>query len=403
MNGLILPCFLQLCEELLLPLHHESNPSTRQVDVISRAVSSTAPQLSDMIKELQVEASQLSLRLPSAYDNSPMVPAQFEYQQNFGRAPLSRTQSTPGVIPTTSHTRLLKPAPSPASLNPPSQVGEDARASNVASQQRILLLRGPRVKIGIDHGLSAAELSPVTGRMIYRGKFMNRAARISAKAPSGACWCSESVWEDAKGQSSAEFVSSLGLVSDCLGPVELKGVQEEVNLVHCSFIRASASVFSRMAEAQTLKMSQMVNASYHKPPSLILTSQRDQGQGPSTVRIEMQNLPPLPSIRIKGEMKGPVVRAATRIGLMTPLDKVSNPQAPPDKRHYSSESFGPGNYPPHPSTTTNPGVKYMQAMLDIEKEQGLWPAAGQQCCDSQLMDSQDDSLVQNINTHISDL
>ncbi|KAG1667642.1 hypothetical protein FOA52_004669 [Chlamydomonas sp. UWO 241] len=44
-----------------------------------------------------------------------------------------------------------------------------------------VLFRGPRIKIGIDVGKVQAEISPVTGRMTYRGRVMNRAARISGK------------------------------------------------------------------------------------------------------------------------------------------------------------------------------------------------------------------------------
>ena len=40
---------------------------------------------------------------------------------------------------------------------------------------------GPRLKVGVDAGSCASEISPVTGRMTYRGKVMNRAARIGAK------------------------------------------------------------------------------------------------------------------------------------------------------------------------------------------------------------------------------
>lgn len=86
--------------------------------------------------------------------------------------------------------------------------------------------------------------------MIYRGKFMNRAARISSKAPSGSCWCSEAVWQAAEEQVSAEFVANLGLVGEHMGPFQLKGVQEELSLVQCSFARAPVSAFSKMAQKQ---------------------------------------------------------------------------------------------------------------------------------------------------------
>ncbi|KAG1659792.1 hypothetical protein FOA52_015893 [Chlamydomonas sp. UWO 241] len=50
-----------------------------------------------------------------------------------------------------------------------------------------VLFRGPRIKIGIDVGKVQADASPVTGRMTYRGKVMNRAARISGKVGRRVC------------------------------------------------------------------------------------------------------------------------------------------------------------------------------------------------------------------------
>ena len=43
----------------------------------------------------------------------------------------------------------------------------------------------PCVQVGVDCGLAQGELHAVTGRMAYRGKVMNRAARIGAGASSG--------------------------------------------------------------------------------------------------------------------------------------------------------------------------------------------------------------------------
>ena len=82
---------------------------------------------------------------------------------------------------------------------------------------------------------------------------MNRAARISSKAPSGACWCSEAVWRGAEEQASPDFVAHLGLVGEHMGSFQLKGVQEEMQLVQCSFARAPVSTFSKMAQKQKEK------------------------------------------------------------------------------------------------------------------------------------------------------
>jgi hypothetical protein len=42
--------------------------------------------------------------------------------------------------------------------------------------------RGLRIKVGIDSGAAMDSVHPATGRMAYRGKVMNRAARIAAAA-----------------------------------------------------------------------------------------------------------------------------------------------------------------------------------------------------------------------------
>ncbi len=61
-------------------------------------------------------------------------------------------------------------------------VAVPVRGGEVASAT---VFRGPRLKTGIDIGPVVAQLHTITGRMTYRGKVMNRAARISAAASSG--------------------------------------------------------------------------------------------------------------------------------------------------------------------------------------------------------------------------
>jgi class 3 adenylate cyclase len=45
--------------------------------------------------------------------------------------------------------------------------------------------RGLRLKVGIDVGKVMDSVHAATGRMAYRGKVMNRAARIASAASSG--------------------------------------------------------------------------------------------------------------------------------------------------------------------------------------------------------------------------
>ncbi|GFH17596.1 guanylate cyclase domain-containing protein, partial [Haematococcus lacustris] len=61
-----------------------------------------------------------------------------------------------------------------------------------------LLFRGLRVKVGIDYGPVHADLHAVTGRVTYRGKAMNRAARICGSAKSGQVWASSGAWHAAQ-------------------------------------------------------------------------------------------------------------------------------------------------------------------------------------------------------------
>ncbi|KXZ55647.1 hypothetical protein GPECTOR_2g1197 [Gonium pectorale] len=57
-------------------------------------------------------------------------------------------------------------------------------------------------EVGIDTGPAKAEVSVVTGRVSYRGRVMNRAARIASKASAGQVWCSDVVWRAARRETS---------------------------------------------------------------------------------------------------------------------------------------------------------------------------------------------------------
>jgi hypothetical protein len=51
--------------------------------------------------------------------------------------------------------------------------------------EKVLLLRGLRLKAGIDTGSALGGPHSTTGRISYRGRVMNRAARIASSAGSG--------------------------------------------------------------------------------------------------------------------------------------------------------------------------------------------------------------------------
>ncbi|KAG1655623.1 hypothetical protein FOA52_008837 [Chlamydomonas sp. UWO 241] len=97
-----------------------------------------------------------------------------------------------------------------------------------------VLFRGPRIKIGIDVGKVQADVAPLTGRMSYQGKVMNRAARISGKASSGMQWCSATAWEQANERFGARLLAA-GIRGTQLGAFSLKGVIGDVVLVECSW------------------------------------------------------------------------------------------------------------------------------------------------------------------------
>ncbi|KAJ9513907.1 hypothetical protein QJQ45_020993, partial [Haematococcus lacustris] len=63
--------------------------------------------------------------------------------------------------------------------------------------ESVLVFRGPRLKTGIDVGSTLSGLNTVTGRMAYRGKVMNRAARIASLAGSNQVLCSGEAWRGA--------------------------------------------------------------------------------------------------------------------------------------------------------------------------------------------------------------
>ncbi|KAG1678413.1 hypothetical protein FOA52_015180 [Chlamydomonas sp. UWO 241] len=115
------------------------------------------------------------------------------------------------------------------------------KGASTALQSR-LLFRGPRIKIGIDMGQVQADVSPVSGRMTYRGRVMNRAARISGKASAGMQWCSTAVWEQANGPSTRARVLAADIRGTQLGTFPLKGVAENVKLVQCSWHHDDAAV-----------------------------------------------------------------------------------------------------------------------------------------------------------------
>ncbi|GAX72746.1 hypothetical protein CEUSTIGMA_g202.t1 [Chlamydomonas eustigma] len=86
--------------------------------------------------------------------------------------------------------------------------------------------RGLRIKAGCDVGRVTAAVNPTTGRMDYRGRAMNKAARVASKALSGQILCSDTCWE------AVQQLPALADNSECMqltaistGSHKLKGVE----------------------------------------------------------------------------------------------------------------------------------------------------------------------------------
>ncbi|KAJ9506291.1 hypothetical protein QJQ45_013861 [Haematococcus lacustris] len=67
----------------------------------------------------------------------------------------------------------------------PATGDDEGQQQRAAAQGTVRLLRGLRLKAGVDVGEVACDLTPANGRFNYRGRCLNRAARINSLAASG--------------------------------------------------------------------------------------------------------------------------------------------------------------------------------------------------------------------------
>ncbi|KAG1661133.1 hypothetical protein FOA52_011864 [Chlamydomonas sp. UWO 241] len=105
-------------------------------------------------------------------------------------------------------------------------ISSPARGGHVT---KTVVFRGLRLKVGIDIGQVLSEVHAMAGRLTYRGKAMNRAARIASTAQSGQVLCSSDAWEVA----AANLEPSLNVSATSLGECRLKGVSTNMELFHC--------------------------------------------------------------------------------------------------------------------------------------------------------------------------
>jgi len=108
----------------------------------------------------------------------------------------------------------------------------DISSSGISGQN--VLLRGPRLKVGISSGQVATDVSPLTGRMVYTGKAAGLAPLIMSKAQSGTVWCCKATWQAAQPDGAAA-VPELAAVSQ--GMFGFKGFKENVELMQCQLRR----------------------------------------------------------------------------------------------------------------------------------------------------------------------
>jgi len=102
-----------------------------------------------------------------------------------------------------------------------------------------VVFRGLRLKTGVDTGQVLGEVHAMTGRMTYRGKVMNRAARVASTASTGQVLCSSDSWGLATAND-AHLITSNKVTATSLGQFRLKGVAEKIEIYHCRKVSSVA-------------------------------------------------------------------------------------------------------------------------------------------------------------------
>eukprot|EP00198_Chlamydomonas_reinhardtii_P013206 XP_001702543.1 predicted protein [Chlamydomonas reinhardtii] len=89
-------------------------------------------------------------------------------------------------------------------------------------------------EVGLDVGPVTYSLTESSGRLSYRGRVMNRAARIAGTASPGQVLCSGAVWAACEaGMTAVPLPGSSQLVGVSLGKVALKGITSPVEIFQC--------------------------------------------------------------------------------------------------------------------------------------------------------------------------
>ncbi|GFR41833.1 hypothetical protein Agub_g2611 [Astrephomene gubernaculifera] len=102
-----------------------------------------------------------------------------------------------------------------------------------AAGSRHLVFRGLRFKSGLDCGDVLARVHTTTGRMTYRGRVMNRAARIAGLATAGQVLCSRGLWDDSGLEAAPELCQLALAVGESMGEMQLKGLSSKMEIINC--------------------------------------------------------------------------------------------------------------------------------------------------------------------------
>ncbi|KAG2446180.1 hypothetical protein HXX76_000773 [Chlamydomonas incerta] len=203
----------ELCEEVLTV-----SPAAATNAAASNAVASTLPPHA---------ASFHSLRVPSPSPLGPAGPRLSGSQSAFTPAAVSASPPQLSLI--------QQPHSNPQMAGSPAASLLRAGSTRViAAAARRTTERGLRVKVGLDVGPVTYSLTESSGRLSYRGRVMNRAARIAGTASPGQVLCSGAVWAACEAGMAAVPLSVGGqLLGVSLGKVALKGISSPVEIFQC--------------------------------------------------------------------------------------------------------------------------------------------------------------------------
>ncbi len=88
-------------------------------------------------------------------------------------------------------------------------------------------------QIGMDIGHVSHTLGAASARLEYRGKVMNRAARIAAFASAGQVCVSAGLWQAAEAAGDFADPQQRPIVGHSMGLVPLKGVTTAMEIIGC--------------------------------------------------------------------------------------------------------------------------------------------------------------------------